>query len=317
VSGGGSSRYDIDIPPAPAPAPEPTAAEVVEAEIASHLGEAERVVQLLGAFKNHSMGQLVVAALNVGQGDCCVMRLPNGDVVVVDCNVRSANVNVVRFLQEAGISRVALLVLTHPDHDHVSGLPALAASGIKFDNVIDGRFRKEDAQGTRTPGYEDYKAALRSLEASGTTLLPRTAISGDEFTLGGTRIEFLAPLRSMAAEDANEASLAFRLEHGQRSVLFGGDVTAATWEKVAERTGARLKSDIFWCSHHGAESGCHPPAVSLIKPHLTIISVGENNYGHPHSEALECYTSNSTHVRRTDDGTIGLVASQSGWKEII
>jgi competence protein ComEC len=313
VSGGGSSRYDIVVPPAPGPA----IAAVVEAEITSELGEAERVFQLLDAFKSHTTGELIVGALNVGQGDCCVMRLPNGDVVVVDCNVRSANVNVVRFLQEAGVSRVALLVLTHPDQDHVSGLPSLAASGIKVDNVIDGRFRKEDGAGDRTPGYEDYKAALRSLQTNGTTLLPRSAISGDEVTIGGTRIEFLAPLRTMAAEDANEASLAFRVAHGERSILFGGDVPAATWERIADRAGARLKSDIYWCSHHGAESGCFPRAVGLIKPHLTIISVGENTYGHPHPEALQCYTSNSTHVRRTDEGTIGLVANQSGWKEII
>jgi competence protein ComEC len=314
MSGGGSRYDDISLPPAPTG---PSAAEVIEAEIATQLGEAERVAHLLDTFKNHKPGELTVGALNAGQGDCCVMRLPNGDVVVVDCNVRSANVNVVKFLQEAGISRVALLVLTHPDQDHVSGLPALAASGIKFDNVIDGRFRKEDAQGERTPGYEEYKAALQALEVGGATFMKRTAISGDEVSIGTTKIEFLAPHKTMSAEDANEASLAFRLVQGQRSILFGGDVTAATWETIANRIGNRLKSDIFWSSHHGAESGCHPPAVGLIKPHLTIISVGDNNYGHPHAEALQCYKSNSEHVRRTDEGTIGLVANQAGWKEII
>jgi beta-lactamase superfamily II metal-dependent hydrolase len=123
-------------------------------------------------------GDFVLCALNAGQGDCCVMRLPDGKIIVVDCNVTSANVNVVKFLEKAGVKEIELLVLTHPDRDHVSGLPGLVDS-IKIKNVIDGRFRKETEDGERTPGYESYRQAIEKLKASGTNFLPRTALRGD------------------------------------------------------------------------------------------------------------------------------------------
>jgi beta-lactamase superfamily II metal-dependent hydrolase len=274
------------------------------------------VQEVLSALREAESGDFIIAALNAGQGDCCVMRLPDGKIVVVDCNVRSANVNLLGFLEKAKIKTIDLLVLTHPDQDHVSGLPALV-DAVKIRAVVDGRFRKEDGAGDRTPGYEDYRAAIDKLKAGGTQFMPRTAVAGDALDIGGVNIRFLAPHAPMQADDANEASLAFRVSSGNRSALFGGDVTATTWEQIERREGSKLKSDVFWCSHHGAESGCHPPAVRSIAPKLTIVSVGENSYGHPHSDAMSTYREHSGGVRKTEDGTIALVSEKGGqWKEI-
>lgn len=313
-SGGGGSSWStrVSVPAAPSETP----ADLVDAEIAATLGEAKRVGAVIDAFKEARSGDFIVAALNAGQGDCCVMRLPDGRIVVVDCNARNANVNLVGFLEKAGIKTVDLLVLTHPDQDHVSGLPALS-DAVKIKAVIDGRFRKEDDRGNRTEGYQAYREALDRLRASGTEFLPRTAIAGDTHLIGDVSIRFLAPHAPMQADDANQASLAFKICHGERSVLFGGDVTAETWEQIARRnTAAELKSDVYWCSHHGAESGCHEPAVKKINPEVTIVSVGENSYGHPHDSALDVYTKHSAEVRRTDDGTIALVARGTTWKKL-
>jgi competence protein ComEC len=305
--------------PAPVvPLPKPTSAgELIDAEITTTRGEANRVAKLIDAIKSAQPGDLVVSALNAGQGDCCVMRLPDGRIVVVDCNVNAANVNVVGFLQKAGIKMIDLLIVTHPDRDHVSGLPAIA-DAFKVGRVLDGRFRKEDDTGERTSGYEEYRAAIEKLKHNGAEFTNRTPIMGDKVELGGVKIDFLAPRAPMQAGDANEASLCFRVSAGSRTILFGGDVTQENWCSILEKEGSRLKSDIFWSSHHGAASGCFPEAVKAIAPRLTIVSVGENTYGHPHDEALECYRTHSKDVRRTDNGSIGIVSrGGASWDTIV
>lgn len=317
--GGGGGGYSRATPPTfVASSAAATPSSIVNSEIARTMAEARRVAELLDALQNHKPGDLVLCALNAGQGDCCVMKLPNGEIVVVDCNVKAANVNVVAFLKKAGVRKIDLLILTHPDHDHVSGLTDLAKN-FAITRAIDGRFRKEDAEGERKPGYEDYRRTIESMKASGTTFLPRSAIHGDVAELGSVKLEFLAPHGVMQAADANEASLCFRLRYGERTAIFGGDVTQKTWEEIRNREGSKLKSDILWASHHGAESGCDPKTVRTIAPKLTIVSVGDNTYGHPHPSPMGCYEKNSSQVRRTDDGSVGVVTSEdaSRWKEIV
>jgi len=311
--GGGSWAPSFEIPKTSATTP----GELVDEEIATTLRESKRVAELVHAIRQAKPGDFVVCSLNAGQGDCCVMRLPDGTIVVVDCNVRAANVNVVGFLQKAGIQRVDLLVLTHPDHDHVSGLPSLAAA-FEIRAVVDGRFRKEGPDGDRAPGYAAYREALEALKHKGTEFLGRTPIANDKIQFGATEVRFLAPHAPMQAMEANEASLCLRVTSGGRSVIFGGDVTSEAWGHIHAREGAKLKSDVFFSSHHGAKSGCHPPAVAAIAPKLTVVSVGDNNYGHPHDEAMTCYKAYSGDVRRTDQGSIGII-SRGGktWTKII
>lgn len=309
---GGGNTYTIRMPSAQVP----SATELVDAEITTKLSEAKRVKEVLSEFLTAQHGDFILAALNAGQGDCCVMRLPDGKIVVVDCNVRSANVNLIGFLEKAGVKKIDLLILTHPDQDHVSGLPQLA-DAFKVTQLLDGRFRKEGSDGERTPGYEEYRQAIEKLRASGTEILNRTPMMGDELNLKYGKIEFLSPHAPMLAQDANEASLAFRVSFGERSVLFGGDVTKERWEEIVASKGSELKSDVFWCSHHGADSGCCPPAIQSIAPDLSIVSVGENSYGHPHSDAMDTLRQHSGDVRRTDDGTISIMSRKGGpWKKI-
>src|SRR6185295_12822156 len=94
-SGGSGGPSVVGPAKAVPPRNTPTAAELVDKEITQTLGEARRVEQLLDALKTAKEGDFMMCALNAGQGDCCVLRLPDGEIVVVDCNVRSANVNLV------------------------------------------------------------------------------------------------------------------------------------------------------------------------------------------------------------------------------
>src|SRR5437762_1559679 len=73
---------------------------------------------------------LTVFFLDVGQGDAAALRTPNGRWIVIDGGPRAPERDagrrvVVPFLRDQGVGRVAVVVATHGDADHLGGLPAV------------------------------------------------------------------------------------------------------------------------------------------------------------------------------------------------
>src|SRR2546428_6338744 len=73
---------------------------------------------------------LTVFFLDVGQGDGAALRTPNGRWIVIDGGPRTPERDagrrvVVPFLRDQGVGRVAVVVATHGDADHLGALPAV------------------------------------------------------------------------------------------------------------------------------------------------------------------------------------------------
>lgn len=71
--------------------------------------------------------RLEMHVLDVGQGDAIFLRFPNGKTMFVDCGPRTnwqdAGERVVLpFLRQAGVSRLDVMVASHPHSDHIGGL---------------------------------------------------------------------------------------------------------------------------------------------------------------------------------------------------
>lgn len=68
---------------------------------------------------------LSLYVLGPGVGECQVVLLPDGKVVVIDACMSGERNLTVELLQELRVQRVDLFVLTHPDQDHVRGAAGL------------------------------------------------------------------------------------------------------------------------------------------------------------------------------------------------
>lgn len=60
--------------------------------------------------------------LDVGQGNCSVVYLPDGKVAVIDGGDEMYGKKIHEFLQEKNISKIDFLIATHADSDHIGGL---------------------------------------------------------------------------------------------------------------------------------------------------------------------------------------------------
>ncbi|THV41142.1 ComEC/Rec2 family competence protein [Glycomyces buryatensis] len=227
----------------------------------------------------------VVTMCDVGQGDALV--LPAGEaVVVVDVGPDAALVDAC--LDDLGVDRIALLVLSHFHIDHTAGI-----GGVVED-------REVDAILAPPPGEAAYGFELVSEAAGEIPMLD--AVPGQEFRFGATRLEVLAPPElalSGTRSDPNNNSVALRAEVAGSSVLLTGDVEL---EGQRALLGAgRLEAEVLKLPHHGSAFQ-DAEFLAAVDPTVALVGVGQDNdYGHPDPGPLALLRDAGSLVFRTDE----------------
>ena len=263
------------------------------------------VCQLLFEYPTITMkavdeGTMELHALDVGQADCTLIRTEAG-YVLVDTGEAVTARRVVAYLRRAGVDRLAYLVLTHPDSDHIGGAPTVLAA-IPTDAVILPRLHESDR-----PQTEAYLALEEALAASETRVIEATA--GDIMRVGALQLTILAPLHD-DYEDINDYSVVVRMDFGTTSFLFTGDATAPVEAELLEKyTDELLRGTLFQAGHHGANTSNTKDFVAAVAPEIVVVSCGANAFGHPSGEALVSYALAGATVYKTgEEGTIVFVS---------
>jgi competence protein ComEC len=289
----------------------------VSVELQKKLEKAKLVQRFDVLLKLPSDNDLRVFFLDAGQGNCAVLKLPSGQIMVLDCNVEGANDNVVNFLKRAGISQIDVLVATHPDRDHISGLARLAKL-FQVKEVWKVAFEKteENASPESLEAYAEYERAVEVLRSKGARILNPTVESYDR-NFGKASVEILAPLSKNPGDykTANDACMVLRVRHAGQSILFTADTTTATWEKLMK--GGDLSATILQASHHGAESGFHPDIMKAVRPQCVVVSVGRNQFGHPHAAPMKEYEKAPKGIVRTDEGMVAVQVKKDGGADFV
>jgi competence protein ComEC len=244
-------------------------------------------------------GRLHVTFLDVGQGDAIFIRAPGGRQVLIDGGPDEATL-----LSQLGRRMpfwdrtLDLVILTHPDLDHLTGLIG-ALERYQVEAVV-----WRDVP-TNSPAYDRW---LGLLEAEGVSVHQGEAglhIALDE----GLELTVLYPgteLLPEAVESANNASVVTRLTYGSVSVLLPGDIEAAV-EADLVREGLPLAATVLKVAHHGSCSSTGEEFLRAVAPAVAVISVGENEFGHPCDEVLSRLA--DAQLYRTDQtGTVELVS---------
>ncbi|MDD5470212.1 MAG: ComEC/Rec2 family competence protein [Candidatus Peribacteraceae bacterium] len=244
-------------------------------------------------------GQLHVHLLDVGQGDALLLTTPSGKQIVIDGGPDLSLLEHLGARMPFFDRTIELLVLTHPDADHISALPEILKryrvermllSGIQYDS-------------------SRYAALLAGLERSRIPILlpePRSAIAmGD-----GVVLEVLWPIATDAfarAAGSNETSIVLLARYGEQSILCTGDIETAQ-EADLLASGTDVRSTVLKAPHHGSRTSSSTGFLLAVQPEVALISAGrENQFGHPHFDILERYGHLAIPVRSTaHEGTISL-----------
>lgn len=234
--------------------------------------------------------------VDVGQGDCIFLRSPSGKTMLIDCGEYSEYEAVESFLEEQNVSKLDVVVATHPHSDHMGGMRLI------IQNYDIGTFYMPDKEHT-TNAYEKMIEHLLEKDVDTVFATAGNSIDWDD----EVEAMILSPIEGVKYSDLNSYSIAIRFEYGEMSLLVAGDAERDAEELMLERfTPDELRSTVFKASHHGSSTSNSEEFLNAIDPECVVIQLGANNdYGHPHEEVLDRFFELYVDIYRNDiHGTV-------------
>ena len=223
--------------------------------------------------------------IDVGQADSALV-ICDGHYMIIDGGNAEDSDLVYAYLEQHGGSHLDYMIATHAHEDHIGGL-----SGALNYATVDTAYCPVTEHSTKV-----FQNMVKYLGEQGKSLTVPSP--GDTFSLGSAKVEILGPVKEY--NDTNNTSIVLRIDYGETSFLFTGDMETGA-EKDLIESGADLHATVLKAGHHGSDTSSSYQFLREVMPKYTVISVGEGNkYGHPSDEILSRYRDVGTEVYRTD-----------------
>ena len=296
-------------------------------------------------------GELLVHMLDVGQGDCIYVQLPDGKDMVIDC----ANYNDSGEYEKKTFDyldayitddTVEYLMLTHCDSDHVYFMDELleryqveklfmpnvlatpgtsSANKAKLQEQIDeldtSRFTDKDTIDSIT--YAEFFIAALTEPNCEIVLNVDTDEKTNSIIIEETtyRLVFYCPTQEYyddyglnTAERKNAISPIGILEYNDRKIMLTGDSNEYNEPLVMARTG-KIDCDVLKVGHHGSATSTSNEFLDAYTFEYALISCNAagNTFNHPRQDTLDRLKAHNINVYRTDNnGNIVVSVDKDG-----
>jgi competence protein ComEC len=257
-----------------------------------------------------------------------------------------------KLLRSRGIRRLDAVMLSHPDADHMNGLPWVLKN-LKVDRFMETglmvctacnktgnrdicRIAESscltycrcgscgyggDETQLNSNQFDRYGQLLDTVKERGTEYV--LLENGTTFRLkSGVEINVLNPDNVLFGRyrnperfvKRNNLSLVTRISYGAASVLMTGDIGNEAEKRIAREYGRFLKSSLMKSPHHGSGTSSSVLFLDWVRPSMVVISSGgPKYYGHPSDLALQAYRRLGAKVFRTDiNGNVTCELNRNG-----
>lgn len=231
----------------------------------------------LAFYQRQPSDTLSVYFLDIGQGDAIFIDSPSHGRVLIDGGPNRKVLSELGKILPFADRRIDVMIETHPDKDHIGGLPEVISRyqvgmflepGVESENMIDDELKR------------------RVEENNIPKLLARRGMVvnfGD-----GVKLQILFPNQDVSKWETNRASIVARLVYGDTSFLLTGDSPTQIENVLINLDPRILDADVLKAGHHGSHTSTSLTYAEAVSPEYALISVGKDNpYGHPHKEVLD------------------------------
>jgi len=239
-------------------------------------------------------GKLHLIVCDVGQGDAIYLKTPSGKDILVDGGPNDSVLNCLNNNMPFWDRTLDLVVLTHPDADHISGLVSVLERYTVLHFVT--------SETSKSTGI--YKKFLQQLQKNNLALKYVYSKDKIDFTDGVVSeviwptVEVINSSKPINESKVNEFSVIQVITFGNFKALLTGDAGAIVEDQIAKDAG---DIDILKVPHHGSKTAMTDYFLSATKPELAVISVGaKNSYGHPTQITLGLLENHNAKILRTD-----------------
>jgi len=261
------------------------------------------VVVWVAVVEARTGGKLRVTFLDMGQGDAIFIESPSGAQMLIDGGKNRAVVRELGRVMPLFDRSIDVVLATHPDADHIGGLPDVLeryrVGMIVQSNVL-------DPEGVDAAAFD--AAVAREEEEGGVQLV---AERGQVIDLGGgVEFEILFPDRFLPQVETNLGSIVGRVTFDDTSFLLTGDSPDEIEKYLVLLDADGLRSNVLKAGHHGSRTSSSLSFVGFVSPEYGVFSRGcDNSYGHPHEEPVAVFLRLGVETFDTcEDGAVTFVS---------
>jgi beta-lactamase superfamily II metal-dependent hydrolase len=248
--------------------------------------------------------ELQIHFIDVGQADATLLQYTDEERtynILFDAGDWRGN-EVVSYLTSNDVSALDLVVISHPDADHIGQL----------DKVIQSINVGEVWMSGNESSSQTFQQAVEAVLSSDADYdEPR---AGDQYDIGPMAMQVLHP--DDISDKVNEESIAILFTFGNIKILLTGDANKQAESKM--RNNFEVNADILHLGHHGSNTSSDPAFIDAVAPRIAVYSAGENNsYSHPSPEVVSTILDRDITLYGTDEhGTIVITTDGEKIKSI-
>ena len=284
---------------------------------------------MVGIFALRPRTGLEMTFIDVGQGDGCLIESPGGLNILVDSGSSTAmdvgTYRVLPLLKCRGVRKLDYIFATHMDSDHIGGIKEILTAVRDRTTSL--------SVGTLVLPYvkergETYREMQKLAKEAGVRVL--TVQAGDSFIEGGeaesgknsesklnVRVLGPEPAVEVSPIDENAQCIVLSVSYGDFDALLTGDVSGAGEANLVKILRNQDKEyELLKVAHHGSKYSTPKELLDLIRPQMSVISVGKGNwYGHPHAELIKRLKASGTDIYETEyAGAVTVTSDGKGFR---
>lgn len=247
---------------------------------------------------------LEITAFDVGNADCFLIKTPKNEYLMIDTaksgyngGKSQAEMIILKYLKDHGIKTIDTIIATHFDNDHCGGVVDLI-KGVKVNKIYvndlnhDSNSAKEIYQTAKEYNVEVIQAQ------NSQTVYNDNGVNLTNYALSG-------------GKDDNDNSVLTLLSYNDFTMFFTGDAGVKGLESALKNIPQNIT--VLKVPHHGANGVINKNLIKYLNPKYSIISVGENKFGHPAIYTLKVLE--DSQILRTDiNNAIKIVVNKDSVK---